>query len=210
MLRIILWILGVLLFCAAIFGGIMFFALTGGKSGIAMPAEIFGKKGKKILLAYASKAGSTGEAAVIIGKALAAQDAKVDVRPIGSVSDISGYDAFVLGTAIRAGKPLGDFASFITKNKQALNEKPTAVFLTCMTLSKDTPETRKEVEKYFDGTRSLITPKAEGYFAGRMDYSKLNPMTKYIVKNMVKVPEGNFINEKEMQEWGKEISKNIK
>ena len=147
---------------------------------------------------------------MIIGKAIAEQGAIVDVRPICAAADISDYDAFVIGTAVRAGKPLGDFTAFITKNKRILNEKPLAIFLTCMTLSKDTPETRKEVEKYFETTRSLISPKAEGYFAGRMDYSKLNAATKYIVKNMVKVPEGNFLDEKAMKEWAGEAAKKIK
>jgi len=194
-------VFGILVLCVVIFGAIMFSSLNGTKSGIKMPEETFGMKGKNILLAYASKAGSTGGASMIIGKEIAEQGAIVEVRRIDSVSDVSKYDAFVLGTAIRAGKPLSEFTKFITKNKKILNEKPVAIFLTCMTLSKDTPETRKKVEKYFDTVKINISPKAEGYFAGRMDYSKLNFLTKFIVKNMVKVPEGDFINEKELKKW---------
>ena len=62
MLRIILIVLGVLVLSVIIFGAIMFSALNGGKASIRMPEGTFGKKGKKILLAYASKAGATGEA----------------------------------------------------------------------------------------------------------------------------------------------------
>jgi menaquinone-dependent protoporphyrinogen oxidase len=209
-IKIVLIAVGLLVVCGAIFGFIMYSAINGGKAGIKMADESFGKKGKKVLLAYASKAGSTSDAAVIIGKALAEQGAIVDVKPAGSVKDVSGYDAFVIGTAIRAGKPVGDFTSFISKNRSILNAKPAAIFLVCMTLSKDTPETRKEVEKYFASAKKLITPKAEGYFAGRMDYSKLTPMTKYIVKNMVKVPEGDFMNEAELKAWAKEIFSKLK
>jgi menaquinone-dependent protoporphyrinogen oxidase len=210
MFRIIIIVFGILVICVVILGSIMFSALSGAKPGIRMPEETLGLKGKKILLAYASKAGATGEAAVIIGKEIAEQGAIVEVRQIDSVSDVSRYDAFVLGTAIRAGKPLSEFTKFITKNKKILNEKPVAIFLTCMTLSKDTPETRKKVEKYFDTVKMNISPKAEGYFGGRMDYSKLNFLTKFIVMNIVKIPEGDFINEKKLKKWAVSTANEIK
>jgi menaquinone-dependent protoporphyrinogen oxidase len=67
----------------------------------------------KILVAYATAAGSTGEAAEEIGKTLRAGGAAVDVRRAKEVTDVSRYGAVVLGTGIRAGQVYNEAAAFV-------------------------------------------------------------------------------------------------
>jgi menaquinone-dependent protoporphyrinogen oxidase len=180
---------------------VMMYAIKGGKAGIAMPEATFGTAGKKVLVAYATKAGSTGEAAMVIGKTIAAQGARVDVKPIAKVGALTGYEAFVLGAAIRGGNPTSEYVGFVRNHANVLGEKPTSVYLLCMTLSKDTAENRQTVEKYFDAVRKYLRPKTEGYFAGRMNYSLLNPLARIAARDMVKVPEGDFRNPSAMEQW---------
>jgi len=51
----------------------------------------------KILIAYASKTGSTAGVADRLGQTLSQSGLTVDVRPINEVSDLAPYGAVVLG-----------------------------------------------------------------------------------------------------------------
>ena len=64
--------------------------------------------GKKVLIAYASKAGSTGEVAQAIGQVLCDAGMAVDVRRVQDVKDLSPYSAVVIGSAARMGRLLGE------------------------------------------------------------------------------------------------------
>jgi flavodoxin len=61
-----------------------------------------------MLVAYASKAGSTGEVTEVIGRVLCDEGAAVEVKPIREVDDPSGYGAVVVGGAVRMGRWLPD------------------------------------------------------------------------------------------------------
>ena len=159
--------------------------------------------GTKILFAYASKAGSTAETAEAIGKELGSAGAEVDVLPIGKVKDLESYQAVVVGGAVRAGSWLGK--GFVEKNKVLLSKVPVAYFLVCMTLCEDTPRKRAEAEKYLKPVCEIVKPIDEGHFAGKMDYSKLGFLARFVVKNMVKTPEGDFRNWDLISQWAKDL-----
>jgi menaquinone-dependent protoporphyrinogen oxidase len=55
----------------------------------------------KILVAYASIAGSTAGVAEAIGKTLVESGAQVEVRPMKDVNDLAPYQTMVAGSAIR-------------------------------------------------------------------------------------------------------------
>jgi len=57
----------------------------------------------KILVAYASRTGSTAEVAKAIGNTLAESGAQVDVLPMQDIKDLAPYQAVVAGCAIRGG-----------------------------------------------------------------------------------------------------------
>ncbi len=156
---------------------------------------------KKILVAYASKAGSTAEVADFIGKSLAGKGAVVDVKQIKSLRDISGYQAVVIGSAIRAGELLPETVDFAKLHKENLQRIPVAYFVVCTTLRINTEERRKKVNAYLDPLCAEITPVDKGLFAGKMDYSKLDFISKIIIKYMVKTPEGDFRDWDAVKKW---------
>ncbi len=57
-------------------------------------------KGLRVLVAYASKTGSTKGIAEFIGEKLRKNGTLVDVSDVSSVGDLDGYDAFVIGSAL--------------------------------------------------------------------------------------------------------------
>lgn len=201
----LLLVLGSLAAIVIVLALLAMYAIKGGKPGIARPAETFGTAGKKVLVAYATKAGSTGEAALLIGRAIAAQGVTVDVKPVAGIETIADYEAFVLGTAIRAGQPVPEYLNFVKRHAAVLIKKPVAVFLLCLTLVKDTPENRATVAAYFADVRKRIRPRREGCFPGKMDYARLNPLARRAARDLVKVPEGDFRNRAEMEQWAKEV-----
>ena len=58
---------------------------------------------KKILVAYATNAGSTAEIAQAVGEELSKDGAQVDVRLIDEVTAVEGYDAVVVGAPMIMG-----------------------------------------------------------------------------------------------------------
>ncbi len=159
----------------------------------------------KILVAYGTRAGSTAEVADVIGKKLAQGGCAVDVRAVKRVNNLNGYQAIVLGSAIRAGKILPEVTAFVKAHKEELRKLPVAYFVVGMTLREDTPEKRKIVRAYLDPLCAEVAPLETGLFAGKMDYSRLGFVEKMIVKNMVKVPEGDLRNWQEINNWAQKL-----
>src|SRR5688500_3500374 len=90
-----------------------------------------------MLVAYASRAGSTAEVAEAIGEVLREAGAEADVRPVQAVEGLAGYDALVLGSAIWVGKPLPEALRFAAAQQRALANLPVAYFVLCDTLRED-------------------------------------------------------------------------
>ena len=59
--------------------------------------------GTRVLVAYGTKNGATGEIAEAIGEALRQAGLEADVKPANKVRDVTPYGAVVLGSALYAG-----------------------------------------------------------------------------------------------------------
>jgi menaquinone-dependent protoporphyrinogen oxidase len=128
----------------------------------------------RILVTYASRAGSTAGVAEAIGKTLTENGAQVDVRPMQEVEDLAPYGAVVAGSAIQGGEWLPEAILFVQKHRAALAQKRFAAFLVCMTLSmKDAEKYRTHVATWLDPVRALARPVSEGLFAGALDIRKV-------------------------------------
>ena len=92
-----------------------------------------------ILVAYASRAGSTAEVAETIAQVLREGGAEVDVCSVNRIRTVAGYDALVLGSAIWTGRPLPEALRFAASQRRALAELPVAYFALCEILRVDTP-----------------------------------------------------------------------
>ncbi len=127
----------------------------------------------KILVAYASRAGSTAGVAEAIGKTLSENGVQVEVRSMEDVKDLAPYRAVVAGSAIRGGKWLPEAMQFMQTHRAALAQKPFAAFLVCMTLTMAKGKYRAQVADWLGPVRELVKPVSEGLFAGALDISKV-------------------------------------
>ncbi len=136
----------------------------------------------KILVTYASYAGSTASVADAIGKTLAESGLEVDVRPMKDVQELGpqllgSYRAVVAGSAIHGSKWLPEAMAFLHAHQAELNQKPFAAFLVCITLGMpDAAKYRDGVAKWMEPVRALAKPVSEGLFAGALEPGRL-PVT---------------------------------
>ncbi|TKJ29431.1 MAG: flavodoxin [Chloroflexi bacterium B3_Chlor] len=158
----------------------------------------------KILVAYATKAGSTAEVAEAVGQELRDAGAEVEVQPAKEVKDLSPYKAVIVGSAIRMGKWVPEATSFVEKNREALSQVPVAYFVVCMTMKDDTEENHRTVEAYLDPVCEIVEPLDKGLFAGTINYSKLSFPARTMSKAM-KVSEGDFRDWEAIGAWARQV-----
>lgn len=129
---------------------------------------------RKILITYASRAGSTAEIAEAIGKTLSQRGSQVDVLPMQDVKDLSAYGAVVAGSAMRSSKWLPEAMQFIKTHRAVLSQMPFATFTVCITLAMSNSDPyRESVAAWIQPVRAQVRPVGEGLFAGMLDFHKL-------------------------------------
>ena len=127
----------------------------------------------KVLVAYASRFGSTQGVAEEVGRVLEEYGLQVDVLPAAEVQDISAYQAVVAGSAINSGEWLPEGMAFLRKHQAQLNQKPFAAFLVCMTLTMKNGAYEQMVSEWMRPVRALVPPVSEGLFAGGLDIRRI-------------------------------------
>ena len=166
---------------------------------------------KRVLIAYASKCGSTGGVAEAIGQVLCSMGATVDVRLTGSVKDISSYQAVIIGSAIRMGNWLPEATDFVIRQQDELSRVPCAYFVACLTMKDDTAENRKKVMAYLDPVRQKspkVEPAAVGLFPGALDFKKLSFGSKAVLK-MLGGKEGDYRNWPAVRAWAGDVGPSL-
>ena len=154
----------------------------------------------KILVTFATRAGSTYEVAARVADVLRAAGATVEIKPVTAVHEVKDYDAVVVGSAIRMGHWLPEAVGFVNTNREALSRIPTAYFLVSGLLRNDTPETRQQVLAFLDPVRALHEPVSIGLFAGKLDYSTIEGLDRSIAE-AVSSAEGDWRNWEAIGEW---------
>ena len=138
---------------------------------------------KKILVAYGTKSGSTGEVAEAIGKAVREGGAMVDVCPARDVTEVSSYDAVIVGSPILYGKWHSEAARLLERHQEVLSQIPVVFFLTCLELTKTPEEKKRDMSIYVDPSLGR-PPRAEGkltfFEKGHLLSAFLDPMLKKV------------------------------
>ncbi len=127
----------------------------------------------RILVTYASRTGSTIGVAQAIAAVLTEKGFQVDVVPMPEVKKISPYKAVVAGSAIQSGAWLPEAMAFLQTHKSALNQRPFAAFLVCMTMVMGNGKYRDHVTNFLLPVRSLVNTRSEGLFAGALNIAAM-------------------------------------
>ncbi len=138
----------------------------------------------KVLIAYASKCGSTGEVAQAIADELTKRGLAVDVRLAGKVKSLAGYRAVIVGSAIRMGQWLPEAVQFVEQNAAALRAMPNAFFTVHMLHTGDDAESRQARAAYLDGVHKFMTAQSEVFFAGKIELARMSFLDRMISQAM--------------------------
>lgn len=156
----------------------------------------------KVLVAYASKHGSTKEMAEFIGNAIRVKSFLTDVFRVNEVQDVSAYDVLVIGSAVYAGDWLESARSFVVSNKEILRHKKVWFFTTGPVGQPLVPAYDNAV--IIDDLVNLIDAKEHKIFAGKIDKEKLSFPERAIVFAL-RAPDGDFRNWEEIALWVDQI-----
>jgi len=126
---------------------------------------------KKILVTYATMAGSTAEVAQAVGEELTQRGLGVEVLPIKDVANLAGYDGVVVGGPMIMGwhrEALG----FLKRHRTALQRLPLAVFVMAMSLTRTDDMTMGDLSTMVDENLPN-PPKIAGKLSFKESYARL-------------------------------------
>jgi menaquinone-dependent protoporphyrinogen oxidase len=159
---------------------------------------------KRVLVTYATRAGSTVGVADAIGAELKRRGLEVDIQPVTAEPALDKYEAVILGSAIRMGAWLPEMVEFIKTNQSVLQSRPVTLF-TVHILNTGADETSHAARlAYLNSVRPFLNPVDEVFFAGRIDLESLSFVDRLMVK-MVKSPIGDFRDWDGIRAWSSAV-----
>ena len=164
----------------------------------------------KILVAYATKYGSTEKMAEAIGDVLSQAGLPADVVPVDRVRDLTPYRAVILGSAVYIGKWRKEAVQFLKKNQQGLAERPVWLFSSGPTGEGDPVELLKgwRFPEGLQQTADRIRPRDTAVFGGVLDPKKLNAIERFVLKRM-KAAMGDFRDWTAIEAWAGKIASEL-
>lgn len=165
----------------------------------------------RVLVTYASKYGATAEIAEKIGELLRAAGLQTDVLPVKKVSDLTPYQAVVLGSAVFIGQWRKEAVAFLKDNENALAERAVWIFSSGPTGKGDPLELLKgwRIPPALQPVVGRIKPRDITVFHGALIERKLNVIEKWLIKN-VKAEYGDFRDWAAINAWAKSIAEALK
>jgi menaquinone-dependent protoporphyrinogen oxidase len=159
-----------------------------------------------VLVAYASKHGSTQGIAERIAEKLRQLGKEAEARPMNAIEDPESYEAFVIGSAVYYGSWLKEATEWVHRNQAVLAERPVWLFSAgpLGVEVKDTEQQPKEIAEF----QQAIRPRGEHIFFGALDHSKLSFPERMIVK-AVRAPEGDFRDWEAIESWAASIAQDL-
>jgi len=177
-------------------------------SSVKFPEQTFCEgQGKKILVAYATKCGSTAEISSAITESLCAGGLSVELKRANNVKNIDDYQGVVLGTAIYMSSPLKEASDFIERFGNQMSDIPFALFDVCLTMKEATTENQRVALDYLKSISDVISPIKTGAFSGRIELASLPPLYRMFAQadNEGILAEGDYRDWKAINDWGEEL-----
>ncbi len=156
----------------------------------------------RVLIAAATKYGSTLEIARTIGAELTSRGVPCDVVPIEDVADLTGYGAVVLGSAVYAGAWLKTASRFAVTHEAQLAQRHVWLFssgpLGEVLPQHDDP---RQVPDIFAAVGAID----HQMFGGKLDRADVTAFDRLLVR-LMGAPYGDFRRWDDVREWAGEIA----
>jgi menaquinone-dependent protoporphyrinogen oxidase len=173
-----------------------------------------------VLVAYASRHGSTAGIAERIGSGLRSTGLLVEVRSVNDVRDVAGYDAFVVGGAAYMFHWLKEATAFVKRHQAVLAERPVWLFSSGPLGTDLVDEQGRDVfettrPKEFAQLQTLIRPRGERVFFGARDPDAPvvgigERMLRLMPASKASLPSGDFRDWPTIDAWAVEIASELR
>lgn len=156
----------------------------------------------KVLLAVASKHGSTREIAAAIAATLRTQSFEVDLRDIAEVAEVAGYDAVIIGSAIYAGQWLPEARQFAKHHAVQLAARPLWLF-SSGPLGAGEPQPHDDPQQLATALQDVAI-RDHRIFVGKLDPADLG-FGERLIARVVHAPAGDFRDWSAVRDWASAI-----
>lgn len=160
-----------------------------------------------ILVAYASKYGSTRQIAERIARELTGGGRTAEAAPVTAALDLGAYDAFVIGSAVFYGKWMGEAVDFVRRNAVLIRARPVWLFSSGPLGEpekggKDQREAAVPVE--IPELAQLVRARGHRVFFGRLERRALGRMDGFVAR--VVGVEGDFRDWDDIVAWASDVA----
>jgi menaquinone-dependent protoporphyrinogen oxidase len=190
---------------------------------------------KPVLVAYGTNAGSTEAVATAVGEELGKDGARVEIRRVRDVRELSAYGAVIVGGPMIFGAWHGEAVNFVMQHQRVLAQVPVAFFITALHLVR-TAVTHVPVPVYLDPALAippkradrlsfterystvecylapvlskapLVKPVSVAFFGGKMDHRTLTLPKRLFAQIVIRKP-GDFRNWQAIRAWATEMQR---
>jgi menaquinone-dependent protoporphyrinogen oxidase len=171
--------------------------------------------GKKVLVAYDSKHGSTAMIAEKVGDVLCEQGFQADTRPALHIDDISAYDAIVIGSPMYYATFLPGALSFLERHKAVLAVKDVAVFAVSSSVDKETGMVEENLARMVRSSVLSKFPEIQfmepiGLMPGKFFFREIFPVEIINLKQAGFEEPGDLINFAIVTSWTEGLADRLK
>ncbi len=170
----------------------------------------------KVLVAYASRHGSTAGIAERIADRLRSRSVEADACDVGEVVDVAAYDAYVVGSAAYMYRWLKEARRFATRNRKLLAAKPLWLFSSGPTGTDLVDEKGRDIfeamrPKEFAEFEKTLQPRGTKVFFGAWDpdaeaIGLAEKFMDLMPKAKEEMPSGDFRDWDAIDAWADEIA----
>ncbi len=166
---------------------------------------------KKTLVTYASQYGATKEIAEKMGEVLRDAGLQADVFPVNSVKDLSPYQAVILGSGVYIGQWNKEADAFLKSNEKALGDRQVWLFSSGPTGEGDPVELLNgwHLPAKLLPVADRIQPRDVAVFHGYINPDKVHLVQKWVIKNLLKKPFGDYRDWNSIVNWTERIASEL-
>ncbi len=175
----------------------------------------------RILVAYASKAGSTKGIAEFIGDKLRERGIQAEVQEVGSVRDPENYGAFVIGSAVYTGHWVKEAKQFVLRNRNLLSGRPVWLFSSGPTGPQTKDPKGRDLRELSGPTeigelKEAAHPREHRVFFGALFGDRLGGAVGFTYRLMRRsktvaesMPDGDYRDWKDIETWASGIAEGL-
>lgn len=159
-----------------------------------------------VLVAYASKHGSTQGIAEHIAERLRQLGKEAEARSVDAIEHLDHYEAFVIGSAVYYGAWLKEATEWVRGNRAILAQRPVWLFSSgpLGVEIKDSEQQPREMAEF----QQALEPRDQQIFFGALDPDRLSFPERMMAK-AVRAPEGDFRDWNAIEAWATGIARDL-